>query len=118
MTTLSRNDQRKQRTRRIRARVSGTAQRPRVSVFRSLMNFSAQVIDDTTGTTLCSASLKDLPAKERANTVDGARAVGVVLAKKCMGKKITALVFDRGGYQYHGKVKAFAEGLRENGIDM
>ncbi len=116
--TLSRNDQRKQRTRRIRAKVAGTAQRPRVSVFRSLTNFSAQIIDDTTGTTLCSASLRDLSAKERANTVDGVRAVGAVLAKKCAAKKIAVLVFDRGGYRYHGKVKAFAESLRENGIDM
>ncbi len=114
----SRNEQRKMRCRRIRAKVRGTVIRPRVSIFRSLTNIYAQVIDDDAGKTLCSASLYDLAKNERKNTVDGAHAVGNVLAKKCDALKIKTLVFDRGGYKYHGKVKALAEGLRTGGIKM
>ncbi len=116
--TTSRNEQRKQRCRRIRAKVRGTQERPRVRVFRSLTNISAQVIDDTTGTTLCAASLHDLAQKDRSNTVEGAAAVGAALAQKCTKHGITAVVFDRGGYKYHGKVKALAESLRAHGLTM
>lgn len=116
--TTSRNDNRKKRSRRIRAKVSGTATRPRVSIFRSLTNISAQAIDDATGVTVCAASLYDFPAKDRKNTIDGATAVGKALAKKCAAKNIQELVFDRGGYKYHGKVKALAEGIRAQGITM
>ncbi len=116
--TTSRNDQRKKRSRRIRAKVSGTAVRPRVSVFRSLANISVQVIDDMTGNTICAASLKDLPKKDQKNTVEGAAAVGAILAKKCKAAKIDTVVFDRGGYNYHGKIKALAESLREGGMNM
>lgn len=118
MTQISRNSRRRVRARRVRATVSGTAARPRVSVFRSLTGISAQVIDDQAGVTLAAASLSDLAAKERHNTVAGALAVGKVLAKKCEAKGVAAVVFDRAGYRYHGKVKAVADGLREGGIAL
>ncbi len=102
----------------MRAKVSGTAERPRVNVFRSLRNIYVSVIDDTAGHTLCSVSLKDLPAKERANTVSGAAALGAVLAEKCKKKNIKKVVFDRAGYKYHGKVSAVAESLRQNGLEL
>ncbi len=111
---ISRNEQRKKRARRIRARVTGTASRPRVHVYRSLVNFSAQITDDTTGTTLVAASLKD--TKNAKNTVDGAKEVARVLSKKAQDKKISDVVFDRSGYKYHGKVKAFADELRASGL--
>ncbi len=115
---MSRNDQRKQRHRRVRARIYGTAERPRVSVYRSLTSISVQVIDDTTGRTLCAASLRDVDKKERANTVDGAAALGRVVAARCIAEGITTVVFDRGGYKYHGKIKALADALRDGGIVM
>lgn len=116
--TTSRNERRKHRTRRIRAKINGTAVRPRISVFRSLTNISAQMIDDVTGQTLCTASLSDLAKKDQKNTSEGAAAVGKVLAKKCVAKKIQKAVFDRGGYHYHGKIKALADGVRDGGITM
>jgi len=118
MKTTSRNSKRLHRKRRTKAKMHGTAQRPRVAVFRSLRSISAQVIDDQKGKTILSASLKDVPAKERKNDKNGAEAVGKALAKKCSTKRITTLVFDRSGYNYHGKVKALADGLRSGGMKM
>lgn len=111
--------QQARRHRRVRARVSGTAERPRLNVFRSLTNIYAQVIDDVTGHTLASASTID---REVAGQVDGkskleaAKIVGQVLADRAKAAGIGAVVFDRGGYRYHGRVAALAEGAREGGL--
>lgn len=113
MKKLSRNKLRLQRKRRITAKIKGTEERPRLSVFRSLKGIQVQVINDDKGKTLASASLKELKAK---NDVNGARDLGKLIAKKSLGKKIESIVFDRGGYKYHGKVKALAEGAREGGL--
>jgi large subunit ribosomal protein L18 len=104
------------RRNRVRARVSGSAERPRLSVFRSLRGISVQAIDDVSGNTLCSAYLRELPKTKRTNTVSGAHLVGELVAKKCLEKKISTAVFDRNGYRYHGRVKAVAEGAREGGL--
>lgn len=101
------------RKRRIRAKISGTAERPRLAVFRSLKNISAQIINDEKGITIISASTKNIKAK---NSIDGAKEVGKMIAEKCIEKKIAEVIFDRAGYKYHGKVKALAEGARENGL--
>ncbi|MBI5668753.1 MAG: 50S ribosomal protein L18 [Chloroflexi bacterium] len=112
---------RERRHRRVRGRVSGTAQRPRLNVFRSLTNIYAQVIDDEAGRTLVSASTID---KEIAAQVAGmkkaeaAKIVGKVLAERAKGIGINKVVFDRGGYKYHGRVAALAEGAREGGLEF
>lgn len=114
-------ESRKRRHRRVRARVTGTAQRPRLNVYRSLSNIFAQVIDDVEGRTLVSASTidKDVVAQlEGKNKVDAARIVGKVVAERARSAGITAVVFDRGGYQYHGRVAALAEGAREAGLEL
>ncbi|MDR3583589.1 MAG: 50S ribosomal protein L18 [Candidatus Pacebacteria bacterium] len=110
----SRNKLRLHRKRRVRAKVSGTPERPRLAVFRSLKNISAQVIDDTKGVTLATVQAKEIKASK--NDIAGAKAAGEALAKKCLEKKISEVVFDRSGYKYHGKVKALAEGAREGGL--
>ncbi len=115
MNKTTRNTKRRERARRVRSQVSGTAQRPRVNVFRSLTAFSAQVIDDVTGKTLAASSTGAIKAD---NTVSGAQAVGEALAKQCKELKIETIVFDRAGYKYHGKVKSFADALREGGINF
>lgn len=112
---------RERRQVRIRARVEGTAARPRLSVFRSLTNIYAQVIDDEAGRTLVSASTVD---KEIVSQVDGkskieaAKIVGQALASRAKEAGISAVVFDRGGYKYHGRVAALAEGAREGGLSF
>ncbi len=111
---ITRNDKRKHRTRRIRAKVAGTQQRPRLSVFRSLQDFSAQLIDDTKGETMIAGRVSGL--KGANNTVEGVSSLGKDLAQKCKAAGIENIVFDRSGYKYHGKVRAFAEALREDGI--
>jgi large subunit ribosomal protein L18 len=112
---------RERRHRRVRAKVSGTAQRPRLNIFRSTDNIYAQVIDDVAGTTLVSASTidKDI-AKSVAgkNKVEAAKIVGTVLAERAKSAGINAVVFDRGGYKYHGRVAALAEGAREAGLEF
>lgn len=110
----TRNEKRRHRTRRIRARVTGTATKPRLSIFRSLTGFSAQLIDDSAGKTLASASLRELKGSK--NTVEGVASVGEALAKKATSAGISDVVFDRSGYKYHGKVKAFADSAREAGL--
>lgn len=114
MKQLSRNQIRLHRKRRIRAKVSGTSEMPRLSVFRSLKNISVQVIDDVAGKTLVSASLKEV--KKAKNDIAGAKELGKSVAEKCKAQKIENVVFDRSGYKYHGKVKALAEGAREGGL--
>lgn len=110
----TRNNKRLHRAQRVRAKISGTAVRPRMNVFRSLRALSVQLIDDTTGTTLVSAQLAEISGGT--NTVEGATKLGALIAKKALEKKITEVVFDRAGYKYHGKVKAIAESAREAGL--
>ncbi len=110
----SRNNRRLHRARRVRAKISGTASRPRLRVFRSLQSMSVQLIDDENQTTLASASLSDI--KGAKNNVEGAKKIGEMIAKKASDKKITEIVFDRAGHKYHGKVKAIAEGARAAGL--
>lgn len=116
---ISRNDSRKARHLRIRKDIIGTSEIPRLNVFRSNTNISAQIIDDEKGITLVSASSldKDLKLKSGSNTEAG-KVVGESLAKKAVKQKITKVVFDRGGYLYHGRVKALAEAARENGLEF
>jgi len=111
MDKVSRNNLRLHRKRRIEAKIRGTAKRPRLSVFRSLKSIYAQVINDENGKTLVSASLQEI--KKTKNDISGAKEIGKLIAKKCLEKKISEVVFDRSGYKYHGKVKAVADGARE-----
>lgn len=99
---------------RVRAKMTGTAQKPRLSVFRSLIHIYAQAIDDQSGKTLVAISDKEIKAK--GNKSEMATAVGEAMGAKLNAKKITTIVFDRGAYKYHGRVKALAEGLRKAGI--
>lgn len=103
------------RKRRIRAKIAGTAERPRLSVSRTLTRISAQLIDDESGKTLVFAST--LEAKKKPN-MDGATHLGTLLAKKAKDAKITGVVFDRAGYKYHGRIKALADAAREGGLQF
>ncbi|EKB58578.1 50S ribosomal protein L18 [Falseniella ignava] len=109
-----RNKLRKKRHQRIRNKISGTAECPRLSVFRSNTNTYAQLIDDVAGVTLVSASSQD----EKGTKTEQAQAVGKAIAVKATEKGIKEVVFDRGGYAYHGRVKALAEAARENGLEF
>ncbi len=104
------------RHRRVRNKISGTAARPRLNVFRSLSNIYAQVIDDTTGTTLVSASTVEAGFEGNGGNKEAARKVGQTVAERAVEKGITEVVFDRGGYIYHGRVKELAEGARAGGL--
>lgn len=104
---------RKRRHYRVRNKVSGTTEKPRLNVFKSNSFFYAQIIDDVKGVTLVSASSLKMGLK---NNIDAAKAVGKAIAEQAKTKKITNVVFDRGGYLFHGKVKAFAEAAKENGM--
>ena len=115
--TLVRED----KHRRVRNRFQGTAERPRLAVFRSNNHMYAQIIDDTVGNTLCSASTLDKEIKAEAtktNNVEAAALVGTAVAKKALEKGITTVVFDRGGFIYQGKVKALADAAREAGLNF
>ncbi len=116
---VSRNDMRKSRHERIRESLSGTSTKPRLNVFRSNANITAQIIDDEKGITLVSASSleKELNLKNGGN-VEAAKIVGAEIAKRAKKAKINEVVFDRGGYLYHGRVKALAEAARENGLEF
>ena len=117
----SRTVVREQKHRRLRNRFSGTAERPRLAVFRSNNHMYAQIIDDTVGKTLVSASTLDKDVKaelEKTNNVEAATVVGTVVAKKALEKGITTVVYDRGGFVYEGKVKALAEAAREAGLEF
>lgn len=106
---------------RVRARVDGTTARPRLNVFRSLSNIYAQVIDDAQGVTLASASTidKEVAAQiEGKNKTDAARIVGRIVAERAKNVGVTKVVFDRGGYKYHGRIAALAEGAREAGLEF
>lgn len=108
---------RQKRHNRVRARVTGTAERPRLNVFRSLNHIYAQVIDDVRGHTLVSASTLDTSVDD-ADKIGEATAVGKLIAERAKAAGITRVVFDRGGYLYHGRIKALAEGAREGGLDF
>ncbi len=116
---ISRSEIRERIHKRIRQRLRGTAQRPRLAVFRSLKHIYAQVIDDATGATLVSASSheKDSPVKSGGN-LDGARDIGKLVAERALAKGIKSVVYDRGGYLYHGRVKALADAAREAGLEF
>ena len=112
---------RQRRHGRVRRRVSGTADRPRLCVFRSLKHIQAQVIDDTSGHTLASASTLDGEVRGQLNDKDKsaqAALVGEVIAKRAMDAGITRIVFDRGGYKYHGRVKSLADAARKAGLEF
>ena len=112
----SRNVMRERRHARVRKTVSGTSEYPRLNVFRSNKEIYAQVIDDVKGTTLVSSSSKIL--KVNGGNIEGAKAVGKDIALKCKKAKIEKVVFDRGGYLYHGRVAALADAARENGLEI
>ncbi|HMN19115.1 MAG TPA: 50S ribosomal protein L18 [Candidatus Moranbacteria bacterium] len=107
---------RAQRQRRVRSKISGTAQRPRLAVFRSLRSMYVQAIDDVAGKTLAAVRLEEV--KGASNTVEGARELGKLLSAKLKGLGIEKAVFDRAGYRYHGRVRALAEGAREGGLSF
>jgi large subunit ribosomal protein L18 len=102
---------------RIRSRVSGTGERPRLAVFRSVKHIYAQVIDDTKGHTVVAAGSNEKDSKNGGN-VTGAKEIGKLVAERAKDRGIKAVVFDRGGYQYHGRVKALAEAAREAGLEF
>jgi len=110
---VKRREKRKKRT---RAKTFGTKERPRLCVFRSLKHIYAQIVDDTEGKTLVSASDLELKKKKGMKKVEIAKEVGKLIAKKALEKKIEKVSFDRSGYKYHGRVKALAEGAREGGL--
>ena len=119
----SRHLQRKRRHYRVRGKIAGTAERPRLVVHRSLKHMEGQLVDDESGRTLLGMStlttdLKDFSAEGKNRRVEHARAAGKLLGERAKAQGIEAVVFDRGGYKYHGRVKAFAEGAREGGLEF
>lgn len=112
------NAMREKRHVRVRGKISGTPERPRLSVYRSNANIYAQLIDDVNGVTLTSASTLEKGFEGTASNCEAAKKVGVMLAKRAKEKGITAIVFDRSGYVYHGRVAALAEGAREGGLEF
>jgi len=121
VSKTSRQEVRVEKHRRIRSRLSGTADRPRLAVFRSNDHMYAQIIDDSVGNTLVSASTLDKDVKAeltKTNNVEAAAYLGTVIAKKALDKGIKEVVFDRGGYIYQGKVAALAEAAREAGLEF
>jgi large subunit ribosomal protein L18 len=103
---------------RIRRKVSGTAERPRLSVKKSLKHIYVQVIDDAAGKTIVAASSREADAGAKGANAAAAKAVGALIAKKAKDKGVKRVVFDRGGYQYHGNIKALADAARENGLEF
>ena len=116
---IKKTDRKFERTRRqlrVRAKISGTAERPRLCIYRSNTNIYAQIIDDVAGNTLVSASTLDKEVKTKHSNKEAAKEVGTLIAKKAKAKNIETVVFDRGGYIYHGVVKELAEAAREGGL--
>jgi len=116
---IKRNEQRQKRHMRIRQKVAGTPEKPRLNIYRSLNNIYAQIIDDTKGITIVSASTLDKEVKDKLNSTgnkEAAKFVGKLIGKKAVEKGIDQVVFDRGGYVYHGRVKELADGARESGL--
>jgi len=115
---ISSNDARKKRHAKIRNKLSGTPESPRLCVFRSNINIYAQIIDDASGRTLVSASSLEKDFDAAGAKKDIAKKVGIAIAKKAVAANIKTVVFDRGGYQYHGRVKELADGAREGGLEF
>ena len=118
---VKKTDRKLERTRRhirVRTKVSGTAERPRLCVYRSNSNIYAQIIDDVAGNTLVSASTLDKSVKTKKSNKEAAKEVGALIAKKALEKNVKTVVFDRGGYIYHGIVKELAEAAREGGLEF
>ncbi len=115
---VNKNAKRQHRHVRVRGKISGTPARPRLNVFRSNANIYAQIIDDVTGTTLVSASSLDKEFNGYGGNKEAAREVGKMIAERAKAKGIDAVVFDRGGYVYHGRVAELAEGAREGGLEF
>jgi len=113
---LSKQERRKRIQKRIRKKVLGTTERPRLSVYRSNMQIYVQAIDDTTGTTVFAASSKENNISTEGTKIEQAKKVGLLAAEKAKGVNIETVVFDRGGYLYHGRIKSLAEGAREGGL--
>lgn len=113
---LDKNKSRQKRHLRVRNHISGTAARPRLNVFRSLSNIYAQLIDDVKGVTLVSASTQEKGFEAYGGNIEAAKAVGKAIAERAVEKGITEVVFDRGGYIYHGRIAALADAAREAGL--
>ena len=118
ISQFDRKFERERRHKRVRTKISGTAERPRLCVFRSNSNITVQIIDDAKGNTLCAASTLDKEIKEKHANKVAAKEVGALIAKRAAKKNITEVVFDRGGYIYHGVVKELAEAAREAGLEF
>ena len=118
VSKTNRKLERERRHKRVRAKISGTAECPRLCVYRSNSNIYAQVIDDTKGVTLASASTLDKEVKTKKSNKEAAKEVGTLVAKRAIEKKIKTVVYDRGGYIYHGIVKELAEAAREAGLEF
>ena len=118
ITKIDRKAERERRHKRVRNKISGTAECPRLAVFRSNKNLSVQLIDDTKGVTLASVSTLDADVKVKKANKEAAKEVGTLIAKKAIEKNIKTVVFDRGGYIYHGVVKELAEAAREAGLEF
>ena len=119
LRSIRKLSQRGRRKIRVRKKVRGSAERPRLSVFRSAKHIYAQVIDDVAGVTLASASTMQKPiAGESGNKGDLAKQVGMAIAEACKGKEILKVSFDRNGYRYHGRIRAIADGAREGGLEF
>ena len=116
VSKVNKNAMRLKRHVRVRGKISGTPERPRLNVFRSNANIYAQIIDDVNGVTLVSASTLDKDFEGAAGNCEAAKKVGQVIAERAKAKGIEEVVFDRGGYVYHGRVAALAEGARESGL--
>ena len=118
---IKKTDRKLERTRRhirVRTKISGTAERPRLCIYRSNSNIYAQIIDDVAGNTLVSASTLDKEVKTKQSNIEAAKEVGALIAKRAIAKNIKTLVYDRSGYVYHGIVKELAEAAREGGLEF
>ena len=118
ITKTNRKLERERRHRRVRTKISGTAECPRLCVFRSNKNITVQVIDDTKGITLAAASTLDKEVKTKKSNKEAAKEVGALIAKRATAKNIKTVVYDRGGYIFHGVVKELAEAAREGGLEF
>ena len=116
VSTVNKNAQRLKRQTRVRGKITGTPERPRLNVFRSNANIYAQIIDDVNGVTLVSANTLEKGFEGATGNAEAAKKVGQIVAQRALEKGINEVVFDRNGYLYHGRVAALAEGARENGL--
>ena len=118
ISKTNRKLERERRHKRVRTKISGTPECPRLSVFRSNANLYAQIIDDVAGVTLVSASTLDKEVKIKKSNIEAAKEVGTLVAKRALEKNIKQVVYDRGGYIYHGIIKQIAESAREGGLEF